>query len=374
MPLWGTPLAEVTAAAVRAAGMTIVHHDPGEGERLVVGQGTALGRHALAAAAVAGAAAGRDARIVLGGRVGELLAEVLRGRPSGLAYLTGADPVADRSLEARIAAADELELDPAEQSLDVWLPGADPFAVSDRLILPVRHWVDLLWANLLGLGPALWGSLVGRSVATSALRLGWGALRALSLRPEHIAARLSRRGAGAWVHPRAVVEASLLGPGVRVGAGAVVRGCVLGEGSVVEDLACCEGVVAGPGVVIQRQAMCKFSTLGAGARVAGAMQLAVLGPGASLKRGAYLMDQALAEGGGVRVDIGGELGPAPMGMTGVCLGARTSVGSGVWIAPGRCLPPDLVITHGATLLKPTAPEEATPGQALVVRDGRLSLP
>ena len=128
MPLWGTPLAEVTAAAVRAAGMTIVHHDPGEGERLVVGQGTALGRHALAAAAVAGAAAGRDARIVLGGRVGELLAEVLRGRPSGLAYLTGADPVADRSLEARIAAADELELDPAEQSLDVWLPGADPFA------------------------------------------------------------------------------------------------------------------------------------------------------------------------------------------------------------------------------------------------------
>lgn len=375
MPLWGAGLDGVTAAAVRAAGMTALSEDPGEGERLVVREGTALGRHALRAAAQAGRAAGRDARIRLGGRTGELVAEVLRGRPGGLTYLHedgGAWGVG--APDDRIAAAEELELDPAEQSLQVWLPGSDPFAVSDRLIVPVGHWVDLLWANLLGLGPALWGSLVGRSVASSVVRLAWAALRSLSVRPEIVAARLSRREAGVWVHPRAVVEGCWLGPKVKVGAGAVVRGSILGEGTVVEEQALCEGVVSGEGAVVQRQALCKFSVLGPGSRVAGAIQLAVMGPGSSIKRGSYLMDQALAEGGGVRVEIGGELGPAPMGMTGVCVGARTSIGSGVWVGPGRCLPPDVVIGQGATLLRPAAPQGAGPGDVLLVEGGRLVKP
>ena len=34
--------------------------------------------------------------------------------------------------------------------------------LSDRLVMALDHWVDLLWANLLGLGPRIWGMAVGR--------------------------------------------------------------------------------------------------------------------------------------------------------------------------------------------------------------------
>lgn len=374
MPLWTGPLQGSTAAAVRAAGMTPLDTDPGDGERLVVMEGTALGRNALKCALAAGRSAGRDARFRLGGWTGDLIAEVLRGRCTGLTYLQGPDPLGSGGLDARLRAAAELELDPAEQSVQVWLPEADAFAVSDRVVLPVRHWADLLWANLIGLGPALWGTLVSRSVPGSIVRLIWASIRSMSFRPEVVAARLSRRGRGATVHPTAVVEGAWLGPNVRVGAGAVVRASILGPGTVVEDLAVCEGVVSGEGALIQRQAMCKFSVLGPGARVAGAIQLAVMGPDSSIKRGAYLMDRSLAEGSAVRILLDGELGPAPLGMTGVCVGARTIIGSGVWVAPGRCLPPDLVIGKDSVLLRPDPPAEFEAGQVLVVRDGRLMPP
>lgn len=373
MPLWGEP---VGGAVARRAGRDAAPWDGGA--TLVVREGTALGRHALRAAWAAGQAGGRDVAFHLGGRVGALAAEVRQGRRGGLWYLTaspGEDPGA-ASLAARLTAAADRELDPAEQSLQVWLPGADPFAVSDRLFLPIDHWVHLLWANLMGLGPALWGALAGRSLGVALLRLAWACVRSLSLRPEVVAARLSRRGRGARVHPRAVVEGSWLGPRVRVGAGAVVRGCFLGEGVVVEDLAVCEGVVAGPRAVVQRQALCKFSVVGAGAAVAGAVQLGVLGAGASLKRGSYLMDQTLDASRPVMVRVGEALAPAPMGMTGVCLGPGTTVGSGVWVAPGRCVPPGLLIGLADPLVHP-APAGADRddvGGAFVVRDGRLVRP
>ena len=112
MPLWTGLVAGATAGAVREAGMTALREDPGEGDRLVVGEGTAMGRHTLRAAAAAGQAAGRDARFRLSGRTGELVDEVLRGRSTGVTYLHGGGAASTE----RLSAAEELDLDPAEQS------------------------------------------------------------------------------------------------------------------------------------------------------------------------------------------------------------------------------------------------------------------
>ncbi len=232
----------------------------------------------------------------------------------------------------RIAAAERASFNAQEREF-AW-PGG-PFRVADAWVFRVEHWSDLLWANLKALGPWLWAEL-----ATPG-RLTWAALRVGSFRPELLAAPLARVHSSAFVHPRATVEFSVLGPGARVGAGAVVRGCVLGEGAVVEELALVEGCVLGPGARVQRQAMAKYSVIERGAAHAGVVQLGVIGAEAEVRQGAVLFDQSL--GDPVRVRRRGVLEPAPRGMIGVCVGPRTLLGQGVRVAAGRCLPPDLTI-------------------------------
>ena len=368
MPLWGGTLGEATRGAIQAAGLRAVDSLPPGEDALVVADGTALGPEALTSALAIGRARPSDVAFRLAGRIGRRVEEARLGvAPAGLWYLSGA---AQGSVQDRIARCPPLDFDPAERTFDVGLPGAEPFAVSDRLFLPVRHWVHLLWANLFGLGPFLWGELLGRWPLLALLRLGVAVVRSLSLRPDVLAARLTRRAPGVKVHHAAVVEASVLAAGVRVGAGAVVRGCVLGPGTIVEDLALCEGVVAGSGVLVQRQALVKYSLLAADARVGGAVQLGVLGPAASVKRGSYLMDQGLD--GPVRVRVGDALVPAPQGLAGVCLGAEVAVGSGVWVAPGRVVPAGTKVLGGNALAYPDPPDGA--GGPLVVRDRRLEKP
>jgi hypothetical protein len=231
----------------------------------------------------------------------------------------------------------------------------------------VGHWLQLLWANLLGLGPNLWRLLAGRNVLEMAVHLGWGSLRARSVDPRRILAALGRRGRRCRIHPTAVVEGCSLGDEVEIGAGAVVRGSVLGDGVVVEDQALVEMSVLASLARVQRKSLVKFSVIRSRASVAGVMQLGVVDMDASVKHGAVLMDMALGQG--VQVRVGEQLRDAPLGLAGVCVGARTVVGSGVQVAPGRCLPPDLrVVPSGASLLRSIPDDIEGPVE---VRDGRL---
>ncbi len=242
-----------------------------------------------------------------------------------------------------------------------------PFEVADAWVLPVGHWTQLLWANLLALGPFLWEQLVGEGLI-AVPRLAFAALRAGSAQPHDVAARLNRLGPGAQVHRNATVEACVLGAGARVGAGAVVRGAVIGEGAVVEELALVEGAVIGRDARVQRLAMVKYSVIEASAAFAGIMQLGVVGRGATVKHGATLMDMAFGQA--VRVRAGGHLVPAPHGLCGVCVGDGASVASGVRVAPGRAIPPgvEVLLDPGQVLTHVALP----PGtRRAVVRAGRL---
>lgn len=240
----------------------------------------------------------------------------------------------------RALAAPERRFDARERILPgVTLPSG-PVRVADAWIFPVGHWTQLLWANLLALGPFLWERLVGGGVLAP-MRLGWAALRAGSLAPEDVAARLNHLGPGARIHRTATVEGCILGARARVGAGAVVRGAVLGDDAVVEELALVEGSVLGAGARVQRLAMAKFSVIEAGASFAGIMQLGVVGRGATVKHGAILMDMAFGQE--VRVRVGEELRGAPHGLCGVCVGDGAVIASGIRVAPGRAIPAGLEI-------------------------------
>lgn len=261
-----------------------------------------------------------------------------------------------------------VDLDPKEHELTgVPLPGGAVIRVADAYVFPVRHWVELLWANLLALGPFLWSRLVGNGPVAVG-RLAWAAVRAGSTQPEDLAAKLNVLGHNARVHRNATVEGCVLGAGARVGAGAVVRGCVLGEGAVVEELALVEGAVIGRGARVQRLAIVKFSVIEEEAAFAGGVQLGVVGRRASVKHGAVLLDMAFGQA--VRVRVGDRLVDAPHGLLGSCVGDGAQIGAGVRVAPGRVVPPgvDILPDPSGVLRVLDVPEGCTRAR---VRDGRL---
>lgn len=359
LPVPGGTLDQATRAAVAASGGEVGSTDTG----LVVEDGTVLGPDMLAACAAAGRQAGRDARFRVGGRLGQLLAEIALGEdPCVVGWLEGPSQQAPR---ARLEAADEIEIDPDEQQLALSMPGGEEVRVSDRFAVRVRHPVQLLWANLLALPPTVWRGMVGDGLP-AALRLVAAVIGARSTQPDRVAARLTRCAPDARIHPSAVVEASVLESGAVVGPGAVVRGAWLGPGARVEALGICEGSVLGPQAVVQRQALFRYSVLARGAMIGGATQLAVLGPQSALKRGSFGMDQGL--GRDVRVAVGQALVRAPLGLSGPTLGSGAQVGSGVWVAPGRRIPAGAVVVGPDPLVDPRTPDG--PG-AYRVRDGRL---
>lgn len=342
--------------------------EPAPGPRLLVRQDVALGTAAVADAVKLGQAQGRDLVFRLGGRAGAFAAELALGREEPLlAWIHEGVPDL-----ARIAAAEVVELDPVERLVEVPVPGEAgaslvELPLTERLMHPAGHWLQLLWANLLGMAPFLWRGLVGRNPVEAGWSLGWAALRAGSLSPPLVAARLGRQGRRCRVHPSAVVEGCWLGDDVVVDAGAVVRGAVLADGVTVEEQALVEFSVLAPGARIQRKALVKFSVVGARAALGGLVQLSVVDRDAQVKVGAHLMDMALDQG--VRVVVGGRQVPAPLGLAGVCVGAGTLVGGGVRVAPGRALPAGLAVVPPPESLVMRIPEGLS--GTVTVRDGAL---
>ena len=285
----------------------------------------------------------------------------LTGAPAWIARSAGSPDIVAAWPEAGFAV-EEREIP------GVALP-TGPVKVADAWVFPVGHWNQLLWANLLALGPFLWERLVGHGPAAAA-RLAWGALRAGSFAPDNVAARLNRLGPGARIHRTATVEGCVVGARARVGAGAVVRGAVIGDDAVVEELALVEGAVIGREARVQRLAMAKYSLIEDAASFAGIMQLGVVGRGAIVKHGSVLMDMAFGQT--VRVRAGNALVAAPHGLCGVCVGDHAVLAAGVRVAPGRAVPPGLevLLDPADVLTRLEVPEGTT---RAVARGGRLEV-
>lgn len=281
------------------------------------------------------------------GRLSNFIADLSFGDTGPwLVYLAPGGPVTPE----RIRQAKPAAVDPKERMLSFPLSeehhgaSAVELPISDRLVMPTWHWLQLVWANLLGLGPFLWRGLMGRNIIEVLVRGLFAVLRAGSLKPQKIGARLGRRGKRCRIHPSAVVEGCWLEDDVEIGANAVVRGCILGHGVIIEDLAMVEFSVLDSGARVQRQAMVKFSTLGRGSAAGGLMQLGTLDRHAALKRTGVLMDVSFGQG--VSVVVGDGRHPAPLAMAGCCVGERATVGAGVHVAAGRSVPGNVTIVAG----------------------------
>lgn len=368
LPMLQLSLAEQQERALMACGVRFKDAPPTKGlvalrEDAFVTEGTVQ--------ALLDAAGDHDLVVRIGGRSGALAAELGLSAPDEplLAWLAGGGEASPQ----RLADAEVLEVDPEERLIEMPVPrsqfGVDviELPLSERLLLPCGHWLQLLWANLLGMVPFLWRGLAGRNIAEAAWTLSLAALRAGSIRPERVAAKLGRRGKNCRIHPSAVVEGCWLGDEVQIGANAVVRGAVLGDGAAVEDLAMVEFSVMAPGARVQRQGMLKFSVAGPDASIGGVMQLGVLDRNAAVKRGALMMDMAFGQQ--IRVRHRDTLCAAPLGLAGVCVGKDTLVGAGVQIAGGRAVPAGLQLVVGSNVVV-RIPDDLD-GQRFVVKDGTL---
>ncbi len=340
--IWlGRPAAETLRTEVRRAGLA---EGAGSGPDVV-----SLSPGAVATAeAIAGFVAASQQ--VEGDVVGTLAEPIAPwgtwsafGPPALLTRMRGGGEVSPE----RISRAHRVEV-PVTELRTVPVPLADQpggrvveVQLADELLISTHHYSGLLWANLLAMPPALWRALMGTSTWMAAARGVWGMLLTRSSDPVVVAGALNRIDPGARVHPSAVVEGAWIGADAVVGPGAVVRGSIIGEGARVEPMALVAWSVLGPGSHVQRMAWCHFCVLHPGAAHAGAMQLGVLGPGAQTKGVSVLMDQGA--GTEVRVQRQGELHAVPLGLMGVGLGRDSVVGSGVWVAPGRAIPPGLTI-------------------------------
>ena len=373
VPWVGLPLRDRQERAMLEVGLAVEDDltGPDARARVLVREDVTLTHQAVAALVERGLAEGRDLAWRAGGRSGGFAADIALGDPGP--WLVWLAPGGDADTPARIAAAPPLEFDPKERLLEFAVPraqfGADvlELPLSDQVVLPTGHWLQLLWANLLGLPPFLWRTLAGRNVLAVGWNIGTAVLATRSVDPRVVSGRLWRKGKGCRIHPSAVVEGCWLGDGVDIGANAVVLASVLADGAAVEELAMVEGCVFGPGARAQRTAMVKYSVLAERAVCGGISQLSVLDRDAAVKLTATLMDQGLGQG--VRVQAGGALRRAPIGLAGVCVGEGSVVGAGVQIAPGRCVPPGLEILPPPGNVVSRIPDGAS--GKLIVRDGTL---
>jgi hypothetical protein len=365
----GRSVGERQERAFIAAGVRPGVDEPSK-ERVVVAEDVVVMQATIQAILDLGRQRGEAIQVRPGGELARFLQEAELGRRGILAaYLPPGSSIESLDLDALPT----VELPAQERLLDMPVHhtqfGADMLQVpiSDAMLFPVGHWLQLLWANLLGLGPFLWRGLVGPAIPHVIWNVSWAFLRARSFNPYRIGAKLGRRGKGCRVHPTAVVEGCWLGDGVEIGANAVVRGCVLADGAKVEELSVVDFSVLGRQAMVQRQAMVRFCLLERGCACAGQMQLGVLGQDAALKHGATLMDINYAQG--VRVRAGGDLHRAPLGLAGVCLGPRSIVGSGIKVASGRVVPPDLIVLPDPASVLSRVPAECAKGTYQVVKGG-----
>lgn len=373
VPWVGLPLQERQERAMLEVGVSVPDEVPGPDARgrVLVREDVTLTHQAVTALIERGLAEGRDIAWKAGGRTGGFAGDIALGDTGP--WLVWLAPGGDADTEARVAAAEPVEFDPKERLLEFAVPrsqfGADvlELPLSDQVVLPTGHWLQLLWANLLGLPPFLWRTLAGRNVVAVAWNIGTAVLATRSVDPRVVSGRLWRKGRNCRIHPTAVVEGCWLGDNVDIGANAVVRASVLADGAAVEELAMVEGCVFGPGARAQRTAMVKYSVLAERAVCGGISQLSVLDRDAAVKLTATLMDQGLGQG--VRVQAGGQLRRAPIGLAGVCVGEGSVVGAGVQIAPGRMVPAGLEILPPPGNVVSRIPADAS--GKLVVQGGTL---
>jgi hypothetical protein len=294
-------------------------------------------------------------------------------------------PVALSGLDALFAAARPVRARFREKLLEVPTPknitGSASFRhpLTSSIVLHVRHWVHVLWANQLSiqvrwvetiLDHKLWSA--GRLIA-GALRGGLAGLARGRLEPARLKwgafARMNVIGKGCDIHPTAHLEGVQLGDGVRVGAYTLIRGSLVGSGTSIEDRANVIFSVIGPGSFMSKNAS---MTLCAGYPEADlsirGVQCCLFGRRVAMTSGARVIDMKVK--GEIQVLDEGRPVSAGTNFLGACFGHGAFAGADVIVQAGRAVP------NGAVLVRPPGdifrdiPADLPPGEPAWAVDGR----
>jgi len=241
------------------------------------------------------------------------------------------------------------------------------YPVTSSVVFHLRNWFHLYRANLQALTVRWVEQITGKPL--------WTALRLLAALPGMlrspplwaVARRLNVRGKRCRIHPRAIVEFSLLGDDVTIGAGAIVRGCLLGAGTNISDGSHLQYSVLGERCFTSKSTILNGVVAFAESDVCPAMQLSLVGNQCSLTARSHILDINLQ--GSVRIWDGAQVVDTGTAYLGACFGHRVRTGFDVAIAHGRAIPNDTILVSDDDSVLRKIPGPLPPGVPLIVTGG-----
>ena len=246
--------------------------------------------------------------------------------------------------------------------------------VTSSVVMHIRHWVHLLWANQLSVQIRWVETVLDHKLWTFWKLLQSGVLSLFSGRWSRagylwtLFGRANRMGKNCFVHPTAKVEGCLFGDNVKVGAYALVRGAVLGDNVTIEDRANVYFSVVGSDCFISKNSTMVFCAGYPGSDLCtNGIQACLFGRGCALTSFVRVID--IKAQGEIKVMFEGRLENAGTNLLGACFGHNSFAGLDVAIQSGREIP------NGAVLVKPPGeifhkiPADLPPGEPAWVEDG-----
>jgi len=246
--------------------------------------------------------------------------------------------------------------------------------VTSSVVMHIRHWVHLLWANQLSVQIRWVETVLDHKLWSFWKLLQGGVLSLFAGRWSRagylwtLLGRANRMGRNCFVHPTAKVEGCLFGDNVKVGAYALVRGAVLGDNVTIEDRANVYFSVVGSDCFISKNSTMVFCAGYPGSDLCtNGIQACLFGRGCALTSFVRVID--IKARGETKVMFEGRLHSAGTSLLGACFGHNSFAGLDVAIQPGREIP------NGAVLVKPPGeifaqiPADLPPGVPAWVEDG-----
>ena len=210
--------------------------------------------------------------------------------------------------------------------------------LTDKLIVQIDHWTNLLAANIVTLLAE-----GARLKQGSKLRLLWLALKARSINQWKVLRQMNRIGQDCDIHPTAYIEGSTIGDNVKIGAMAIVRESMVGDGTHIANHSSVELSVIGDACALWGGALVQYSVLYPETFTqAQVINASICGKDTFLGAGAVLTDFRL-DRKSVMVLKDGTLKDTGNTFLGSCLGHSVYIGSGCVISPGRAVSRDLRI-------------------------------
>ncbi len=242
------------------------------------------------------------------------------------------------------------------------------YPITSTAACHISHWTHLLWLAHLSFGIG-WMEHARRHKAWSAFQL-LGSVARRGIDKWRLLGGLNAVGRGCDVHPRAYLEASMLGDGVQVGAGACVRNSIIGPDVIIGDHARVINSVVGQGCLLCENYFLLHSLCYPGSTLGNPKtQMAVIGRDVYLSGWTSLLDAKFV--GNVQVLHRGQRVDSGRAFLASCIGHRAVLSARVLIHAGREIPNDLWMVSRPEDVIADIPADVPPRTPLVPQAGSL---